>query len=317
MSINIKRSNMNKKFYSIIALTAVFALLLAACSSPSSTKGQIEVVASTTIVGDVVSQIGGDHIQLTVLYPVGADPHTFEPRPQDAAAIADAKIVFLNGLELEHSLESILEANATGTIVEVSNGVEVLAFEQAIQESDEVHDHAAGDPHTWMDPNLVMTWVKNIETTLSELDPENAADYAANANNYISELTDLDAWIQTEVAKVPVENRKLVTDHENLGYFIHRYNFTLVGLVVDSLSTGASPSAQELSILEDAIKEKGVKAIFIGATVNPNLANQVASDTGTTLITIDTASLGGEDSDTATYIQFMKKLVTAIVNGLQ
>jgi ABC-type Zn uptake system ZnuABC Zn-binding protein ZnuA len=293
-------------------------MLLSACAASASTSDQIHVVASTTIVGDVVSQIAGDHINLTVLFPVGADPHTFEPRPQDVAAIADAQIVFLNGLELEHSLESILESNATGRVVEVSKDVEVLPFEgEEVPSGEEGHDHAAGDPHTWMDPNMVMVWVKNIEATLSELDPANADDYAKNANDYLAELTDLDAWIQTEVAKIPVENRKLVTDHENMGYFIHRYNFTLVGLVVDSLSTGASPSAQELSLLEDVIKQQGVKAIFIGATVNPSLSDQVAQDTGTKLITVNTESLSEKGSDTSTYIQFMKKLVTAIVDGLQ
>lgn len=314
---------MNKKILSIIVMVTVFALLLSACASPTLNTDKIHAVASTTIVGDVVQQIGGDHIQLTVLFPVGADPHTFEPRPQDVAAITDAQIVFLNGLELEHSLENVLDSNATGITVEVSDGVEVLPFEGEHHDDEEEHtdeerhEHAAGDPHTWMDPNLVMVWVNNIEAALSKLDPENATDYAANARKYLADLSDLDAWIQTEVAKVPVENRKLVTDHHNMGYFIHRYNFSLAGLVVDSLSTGASPSAQELSALEDAIKEHGVKAIFIGATVNPNLANQIASDTGTTLITIDTASLGGKGSDTETYIQFMKKMVIAIVNGLQ
>lgn len=306
---------MNRNISIFFLLLLFFSLT--ACSTRTTTQNGLKIVASTTIVGDVVKQIGGDYIQLTVLFPVGADPHTFEPRPQDVAAITDARVVFLNGLELEHSLEIILDANATGTIVEVSEGVEVLTFEEDHQEEEEEHEHAAGDPHTWMDPNLVMVWVKNIESTLSGLDPENASYYAANASNYLAELSDLDAWIRAEVAKIPVENRKLVTDHHNLGYFIHRYDFALAGLVVDSVSTGASPSAQELSVLIDVIKEQDVKAIFIGETVNPNLANQVARDTGTTIITINTASLGGEGSDTETYIEFMKKMVTAIVNGLK
>lgn len=305
-----------KKTSSII-IVLLMILSMAACSSSKTTQTGLKIVASTTMVGDVVSQIGGEHIQLTVLYPVGADPHTFEPRPQDVAAIADAQIVFLNGLELEHSLESILESNATGSIVEVSDGVDVLPFEEGQQDSVEVNDHAAGDPHTWMDPNLVKVWVNNIKAALTELDPENADEYAANAKNFLAQLTDLDAWIQTEVAQVPAEKRKLVTDHENMGYFIHRYNFTLVGLVVDSLSTGASPSAQDLAKLEDLIRQQGVKAIFIGSTVNPNLTDQVASDTGTKVITINTESLGEKGSDTATYIQFIKKLVTTIVNGLK
>ncbi|MBA4383960.1 MAG: ABC transporter substrate-binding protein [Anaerolinea sp.] len=306
-----------KKTSSII-IVLLLVLSLAACSTSKASQTGLKIVASTTMVGDVVSQIGGKHIQLTVLYPVGADPHTFEPRPQDVAAITDAQIVFLNGLELEHSLEPVIESNATGKIIHVSDGVEVLPFsELQPSQNSEGETFTSGDPHTWMDPNLVMVWVNNIEAVLSELDPANADEYAANAKSYLAQLTDLDAWIQTEVDKIPVDNRKLVTDHENMGYFIHRYNFTLIGLVVDSLSTGASPSAQDLSKLEDLIKQQGVKAIFIGSTVNPNLADQVAKDTGIKLITIDTESLGEQGSDTATYIEFMKKMVTAIVNGLQ
>jgi ABC-type Zn uptake system ZnuABC Zn-binding protein ZnuA len=305
------------KKISVIMVVVWLIVSLTGCSAPSAAQSGIKIVASTTLVGDVVNQIGGDHIQLTVLFPVGADPHTFEPRPQDVAAISEARIIFLNGLELEHSLESILDSNATGTIVEVSEGVDVLPYEEGNHEGEEESDHAAGDPHTWMDPNLVMIWVNNIEATLSELDPENAADYAANAQKYLVELTDLDAWIQTEVAKISVEDRKLVTDHHNMGYFIRRYDFELAGLVIDSLSTGASPSAQDLSALVDAIKGQNVKAIFVGSSVNPNLAQQISSDTGTKLITVDTASLGGEGSDTATYIEFMKKLVAAVVDGLQ
>ncbi len=303
---------MKNSFTKIIGLLLV--LSLAACSAPNTPQAGIKIVASTTMVGDVVSQVGGKHIQLTVLYPVGADPHTFEPRPQDVAAIANAQIIFLNGLELEHSLQPVIDANATGKVVKVSDGVDVLPFSGSEATS---QSQATSDPHTWMDPNLVKVWVNNIEAALTAQDPANAEDYAANAKSYLAQLTDLNAWIQNEVAQIPAENRKLVTDHENMGYFIHRYNFTLIGLVVDSLSTGASPSAQDLAKLEDLIRQQGVKAIFIGSTINPNLTDQVASDTGTKVITINTESLGEQGSDTATYIQFMQKLVTTIVNGLK
>ena len=301
---------------------ALGVLFLPACEKLNSQSKKIEVVASTTLVGDVVHQIGGDQIELTVLLPVGADPHTFEPRPQDAAAISNAQIIFLNGLELEHSLEPLIEANANGTIVEVSDGIEVLPFNEGLEDetedvTNEGHNHSIGDPHTWMDPNLVMMWVNNITLALSNADPDNAAYYEEKSTNYLAELVNLDQWIQTEVAKIPVENRKLVTDHENMGYFVKRYGFTLEGLVVDSLSTGASPSAQELSELENVIVTKNVKAIFVGSTVNPSLSEQVANDTGIQVIIIDTESLGDSNSDIATYIQFMKKMVSAIVEGLQ
>jgi ABC-type Zn uptake system ZnuABC Zn-binding protein ZnuA len=321
MSINIKRSGMNNKYFSIIAMVMVLAMILSACSSPASSTDKIQIVASTTIVGDVVKQIGGDHISLTVILPIGADPHTFEPRPQDAAAISDAQIIFLNGLELEHSLEPVIQTNATGKIVEVSDGVQVLPFEDIHEgintPAAEGHIHASGDPHTWMDPNLVMVWVNNIESALSELDPANADVYSANALSYLSQLSDLDAWIQTEVSKLPVERRKLVTDHESLGYFAHRYGFELVGLVVASLSSNASPSAQELAALENTIRQQNVPAIFVDTTVNPALAQQVAQDTGIKLVTIYNGSLGDANSGVTNYIDFMKVNVKAIVEGLE
>ncbi len=312
---------MKRKPFGIILLVLILSSALTACTAAASNPHLIQVVASTTMVGDVVKQIAGDKIELTVLFPVGTDPHTFEPRPQDVAAIADAEVIFLNGLELEHSLEPVIESNAKGEVVEVSEGVEVRQFSQ-IEPSETAapgddHDHAAGDPHTWMDPNCVMIWVDNIEKEFSKLDPQNADYYHQNAQNYLAQLTELDGWIREEVTKIPASDRKLVTDHENLGYFIQRYEFTLSGLVVDSLSTAASPSAQALSALEDTIIDQQVKAIFVGSAVNPALAEQIAKDTGVQLITIKTESLGEPGSDTDTYLKYMKTLVTTIVNGLQ
>jgi ABC-type Zn uptake system ZnuABC Zn-binding protein ZnuA len=306
-----------KRINFIFSAIFIFPLLLTACANGSVQSGLIKVVATTTLVGDIVKQIGGNRIDLTVLYPVGADPHTFEPRPQDAASIADAKIVFLNGLGLEQSLEPLLNSNASGTVVKVSDGIDPLPFSEILASGTSTSKNSTDDPHTWMDPNLVMVWVKNISAALSKADPKNADYYAANSKAYLAQLVDLDQWIQTQVATLSPEKRKLVTDHENLGYFVHRYGFTLVGLVVDSLSTGASPSAQDLSKLETTIHQQGVKAIFVGTTVNPALSEQVARDTGVKLISINTESLGDEKSGISSYIQFMHVLVTAIVQGLQ
>lgn len=317
----MERKN-TKKITFISSLFLILSLLVSGCATSTTAADGLKVVASTTLVGDVTKQVGGEHISLTVLLPVGADPHTFEPRPQDVAAISDAQLVFLNGLELEHSLEPIIESNASCPVVEVSDGVEVIKFSGVHEESEhdsdsEAHTHAEGDPHTWMDPNAVMIWVENISRSLIELDPEHKADYEANAQTYLQQLSDLDTWIKEQVDTIPAENRALVTDHENMGYFAQRYGFTLAGLVVDSLSSGASPSAQELSQLEDTIREQGVKAVFVGSTVNPALSEQVARDTGVKLVVLNTESLGDENSDISNYIDFMKKLVNSIVEGLQ
>lgn len=315
-----KRLTQSRIFTFFAMVLLVFSA--AGCASPTPVTTGIKVVATTTLVGDVVRQIGGDHISLTVLLPVGADPHTFEPRPQDVAAISDSQIIFLNGLGLEHSLEPIIESNAGGKVIKVSDGVEVIPFsggqEGGVDPSaSSTPAQATGDPHTWMDPNAVIIWVENISQALIEVDPSNQADYEANAQAYLQQLRDLDAWIKEQVNTIPINNRILVTDHENMGYFVKRYGFTLAGLVVDSLSTGASPSAQELSQLEDAIRQQGVKAVFVGSTVNPALSEQVVRDTGAKLVVLNTESLGDANSDISSYLLFIKKMVTQIVEGLR
>jgi ABC-type Zn uptake system ZnuABC Zn-binding protein ZnuA len=295
-------------------------LALAACGSPPPTSGAgLKVAATTTLVGDVVRQVGGERIALTVLLPVNADPHTFEPRPQDIAALSDAQVVFTNGLGLEEALEPTLQANVKGSIVEVSEGIQALPFQAEAEHAgeDPEQEHAAGDPHTWMDPNNVMVWTQNIVAALSEADPANAGFYQANAEAYMAELRDLDEWIRQQVETVPPERRKLVSDHSALGYFADEYGFEQAGLVVSSLSTDAAPTAQELAALEDNIRQLAIPAIFVGTTVNPALPEQIAEDTGTKLISIYTGSLGEEGSEVGSYLEFMRYNVSAIVNGLK
>ncbi len=305
----------------IFPLILLASLLLAACGTPATSSNisssKLKVVASTTIIGDVVAQVGGDLIQLTVLFPPGADPHSFEPRPQDIAALSKAQVVVLNGLDLEKSLEPALEANVKGTIVYASEGIDVLAFEGGEQEGEEHNHHKGSDPHTWMDPNNVIVWVKNIATALGEADPANAKAYQANADAYIAELTELDGWILTQIEQIPVERQKLVTDHRVFGYFVDEYGLEQVGAMVGSFSTNAAPSAQELAALEDEIKAQGVPAVFVGTTVNPELAEQVAQDTGVKLVYIYTGSLSEPGGEADSYIKFMRYNVNAIVEALK
>jgi ABC-type Zn uptake system ZnuABC Zn-binding protein ZnuA len=296
-------------------------LVLASCSTLQVVGDGLKVAATTTLVGDVVRQVGGEHIALTVLLPVGADPHTFEPRPQDMAALSEAEVVFINGLGLEEALEPALEANVRGKVVSVSDGIEVLPF-GAIHE-DKGHDegeengHAAGDPHTWSDPNNVIVWVRNIAAALVEVDPAHAADYQANAEAYIADLQALDDWVRQQTAQLPAGQRKLVTDHAVLGHFAEEYGFEQVGLVTPALSTNAAPSAQELAALEDAIRAQGVRAVFVGREVNPATSEQVANDTGAKLVFIYSGSLGEPGSGAENYLEWMRYNVQAIVAALK
>ncbi len=274
---------------------------------------KLKVVATTSVVADVVGNVGGERIELMALMPPGADPHTFEPTPQDVAAVADAHVVFASGAGLEAFLEPLLEsAGAAGKAVQLSQGIELLQVEGA-----HAGEHAGGDPHTWTDPHNVMVWTRDIAQALSALDPGNADAYAANAEAYGAALEELDAWVREQVAQVPEAQRQIVTDHLLFAYFAGRYGFTQVGALVPSYSTLAEPSAKELAELEDAIRDLGVKAIFVGDTVNPTLARRVAEDTGTRVVFLYTGSLTAKGGAADSYIDYMRYNVHAIVNALK
>jgi ABC-type Zn uptake system ZnuABC Zn-binding protein ZnuA len=352
-------------FRKVISIFIFASLVLAACAGtiPAASNDGLKVVASTTIVGDIVDRVGGDMIDLTVLFPVDADPHTYEPRPKDAAAISEADVVVIHGLHLEEALDSILDSNVNGTLIHAAEGIEVLEFaahehegevhegedehahedeehegedehahegeehdgegehahegEEHETEEGHVHDHGDGDPHTWTDPNNVMIWTQNITSALSEADPENAAKYQANAKTYIDELRELDSWIRTQVESIPTENRELVTDHLTFGYFGDEYGFEQVGLVIPAISTSASTSSKELAELIDTIEEHNVPAIFVGSTVNPTLAEQVAEDTGMQIVYVYTGSLSEPGGEAGSYLEFMRYNVKAFVEALK
>ena len=309
-----------------ILLILFLSILLAACGAPKAPAvddGKLNVIATTSIVADVVSNIGGEYVNVEILLPVGADPHSFEPTPQDIAKVADADIVFANGAGLEAFIENLLaSADAEEKIVEVSHGIELLAHPNAEVEEEhedgDDHDHEElGDPHTWTDPNNIIIWVGNIETALSEADSANAESYAANAAAYTVKLKEIDDWIREEIAQIPEENRKIVTDHRLLGYYVDEYGLEMAGAIIPGYSSLSEPSAQELAAIEDAIGELGVSTIFVGNTVNTSLAERVADDTGVQLVYFFTGSLSLADGDAPTYLDYLRYNTNAFVNALK
>jgi ABC-type Zn uptake system ZnuABC Zn-binding protein ZnuA len=325
-------------WWAVILLTAP---LLAACgaTTPEAAPGQdvaepeldpaslepvtlaadekLRVVATTNIVGDVVGQVGGDRIELTTLMGIGIDPHSYVPTPIDTAAIHDAHVVFANGAGLEANLDEMFAAaGGEAAQIQLSHGLEPRSTGETDEEASAGHDHEAdGDPHVWFDVLNVIHWVETIEAALSALDPANGQAYRANAGAYIRQLEDLDAWVVEQLATIPEANRKLVTNHPAFAY-LERYGLEQVGAVYP-VSPSAEPSAQDIAALEDTIRNYGLPAVFTESTVNPKLAQQVADDTGVTLVALYSGSLGEPGSGAETYILLIRYDVAAIVDALQ
>lgn len=285
---------------------------------------KVRVVATTNIVGDVVAQVGGDALDLTTLMALGQDPHSFEPAPADVATVEAAHVVFVNGFDLEPGVLEVIEPLADEVpVVPISAGVEPRGFEgehdeEHDEEEGEEHAHGDVDPHIWMDPHNVMLWAENAAAVLGELDPANAETYAANAAVYVEQLEELDAYIEEQVGRIPESERKLVTNHEALGYFADRYGFEVVGTVFIGASDLAEPTAGDMAALVETIRQEGVRAIFVETTVSGELAQVVADEVGyeVAVYTLYTGSLGEAGSGADSYPEMMRANVDAIVAGL-
>lgn len=304
-----------KKAALLLLMVFSFAFLTGCDSTASTNNGRLSVVATTSIVADVVKQVGGDAVEVQTLLPLGSDPHSYQPAPRDLTAVADASVIFANGAGLEEFLKPLIDsAGATARVVEVSDGVPLL---EGSAEGSDLQDTHSADPHTWVDPNNVLVWVENIRAALTELQPDKAAEFQANADRYSAELRDLDIWIRQQVETIPPENRVLVTDHLVYGYFAEEYGFTQVGAVIPGFSTDSSPSAQELAMIEEQIRSYNAKAIFIGEGAISAVVKQVVEDTQIKLVKLYHSSLSTPNGEAPTYIKMMRYNVNAIVSALK
>lgn len=323
---------MKKVFNTIIGLSVLALLVLTSCGPASQgSGGGLNILASTSFLADIAQNVAGNRAEVKSLLPIGADPHAYQSAPSDVAKIADSNVLIVNGLEYEHFIEKLLE-NAGGErlVIVAAEGLEPHEMDHHDDEehagdddhaeeteSGEGHDHEAGDPHMWLDPVLVITYVENIRDGLIEADPAGAETYKANADAYTAQLKELDKWIVEQVNTIPVERRLLVTNHEAMGYFAERYGFEIVDTILVSFSSGASASAQEIAATIEAIKASGAPAIFLGKVENASLANQIASETGVKVVDALYLETLTDGEPATTYIKMMKYNVTQIVEGLK
>jgi ABC-type Zn uptake system ZnuABC Zn-binding protein ZnuA len=293
------------KFLKISIIIMLVLLGGSACQANQqpSAPHLLKVVAAESFLTDIAQQVAGRRLTIDGLIPSGLDPHSFEPTPREMARVADCDLLIISGAGLEEWLKGIL-TNIGGSkkILEASTGL--------------IPDN--GDPHFWLDPNNVITYVQNIRDALTEIDPEGRDIYIANADAYSQQLRELDGWIRHEIEKIPASQRLLVTNHETLGYFAHRYGFRVVGTLLPSLSSEASPSALQLAQLSDAIHSMTAKVIFLDVGSNSQLAEQISGETKAKVVTdLYSESLSPADGPAANYIEMMKHNVIVIVSALQ
>jgi ABC-type Zn uptake system ZnuABC Zn-binding protein ZnuA len=299
------------KIFSVINL--LILLGASACSPVKPAQaGSLKVLAVETFLGDIAQNVAGDRVKVDTLIPAGLDPHSFEPTPQDVARIADSKLLIVNGFGLEEWLKSVLD-NAGGArlVVEATGGLSGRTPHPG-------EPVGVTDPHFWLDPTKVITYVENIRAGLSQVDPAGAALYARNAAAYEAKLNQLDQWVKTQVSQIPPDKRLLVTNHESFGYYADHYGFQIVGTIIPSASPDASPSAQQLSQLVAQIKKTGAPAIFLETGSNPQLAQQIAQETGVKVITeFYTHSITTANGPAPTYLDMIRFDTSVIVQALK
>ena len=291
--------------------------------------GSVNVVATTTVVGDLAREIGGDAVHVDQLLQPNSDPHDYEPRPQDVVAISKASLVLESGEGLDHWVEDVKDqAAGNPTLVDLSASLPVRR-----EGGDEEHDHAEGeahdeeghdhehdhgdtDPHWWHDPTNVEAAAEEVRDALSRANPAGRALYARNAAAYVAKVRALDAGIRRCLGQVPAAQRKLVTDHDALGYFADHYGVEVVGAVIPSLTTQAQPSAGDVDALARVIRREGVRAVFPESGANRKLPEALAKETGITAeYQLYGDALGPEGSGADTYLGMEAHNADAMVRG--
>ncbi len=283
------------------ALALSFAALIA--PSRAETK-KIPVVASFSIIGDLVREVGGDRVSVTTIVGPDGDAHVYEPSPADGRRIAKARLIFVNGLGFEGWLERLITAaKGKGDVITLGKGVAARNGEEGL------------DPHAWQDVANAKIYVEAIRNALTAADPEGAQAYKANADAYLAKLDALDAEILQAINSLPKERRRVVSTHDAFGYFAARYGVEFIA--PQGVSTEAEVSARDVARIIDAVKTHKVAAVFIENVADPRLAKRIAIETGAQMGgVLYSDALSDAKGDGATYVDMMRHNVRQLAKAL-
>lgn len=320
----------------LIAAALAFGVAL-----PANAAEKLKVVASFSILGDLASEIGGDHVEVRTLVGPDGDAHTFEPSPSDAKALGGAAVLVENGLGLEGWLGRLVTVSGfKGETVVASEGVRTIAFqggdghgtEEAAHGAEAGHDHDGHDhsghdhaaheghshdvdPHAWQNPLNGVLYVRNIVAGLSKADPEHAAEYKARGDQLAAALEAVDARFNAEFAAIPEARRKIVTSHDAFGYFADAYGIQFAA--PEGVSTESEASAADVAKIIRQIKAENITALFAENITDPRLLNQIARETGVTIGgALYSDALSTSDGPASTYLRMFENNGAALLSAM-
>jgi zinc/manganese transport system substrate-binding protein len=306
---------MNRFFRIPRALLAMVTILMLPGIAAGADK--MKVVATFSVIADMVTNIAGDRVDLTTIVGPDGDTEEYEPTAGDVPKLANARVLFMNGLndQFEPWLESLMQqAKFTGTKVIVSRGVKALSAED---------EHPVGgrpkasvlDQHAWMNPKNAIVYVKNITDALARFDPANADEYHNRAASYTQQLRDLNTWAQAEIVAVPPAKRRVLASHDSLQYFGNAFAITMIS--VNGWTNKSEPSAADLAKLTDQIRRDHVKALFLDSITDPRAMERISKETGAVIGgTLYGDALSKPDGEAGTYIEMIRHDVSTTKTGM-
>jgi zinc/manganese transport system substrate-binding protein len=303
------------------------AIILLAFSATAKSSNKIKVVATFSILGDMVKRIGGDHVHLTTLVGPNGDTHVYQPTPTAAKAMSEANVLIVNGLGFEGWLDRLVEASDfDGKRVIATLGIKAIAHEEGDdhdkqhaedkhEDGHAGHDHGTFDPHAWQSVANAAIYVNNITASLSQVAPDKASTFYQNRAAYMAEINGLHNQILAMVARLPQNRRTVVTSHDAFQYFGRDYGLTF--LAPQGLSTESEASAQDVAALIEQMRTKHIKAVFIENITDPRLLKQIANETGAIVGgTLYPGALSEQNGPAPTYLKMMHHNATTLIRAL-
>ena len=294
-----------------LTLTAVWSFGSVSQALPAN---HLNIASFSTVLTEIAEKVGGAHVTVFGLVRPGVDPHEYEPTPSDLKKVSDARLILTSGKNLENYLNKLQEASGgKAELLKVGDHLPSLTM-KAEEGTAANRSGMTLVPHWWNSVINVEQGTRIVRDELSKLDPADQADFATNAETYLTELDELNRWVKRKVAELPRDKRKLVTSHDAFQYFAHDYGFSIAA--IEGVSTETEPSNRHVADLIDQIKKEGVKAIFTEETLNPKVTKEITRETGARVGGVLYAD-GLGSGDASTYEGMVKHNVSTIVDALK